>query len=139
MLYLFNSAFRPLYLKNVLNTLYLPAGRTKEYRSKYAGEPRYIAPSLYSALPDLKPETECTVIFIDRFAAGGYSYHPIRLASYVLNRDENEYIHFRVRLSRFIYPRNLDAFKKDLLQELGPLGVPSIAKGNQDSPPDANK
>jgi hypothetical protein len=28
MLYLFNSAFRTLYRKNVLNTLFLPAGLT---------------------------------------------------------------------------------------------------------------
>lgn len=138
MLYLFNSAFRPLYVRNVLNTLYLPVGCTNEYRYRHVGEPRYIAPSLYSALPDLKVGTECVVIFIDRFANGGYAYHPLRLADYVLYRDENEYIHFRVRLGQFIYARNLNDFRRTLLQELGPLGIPSLAGGNPESTRDGN-
>src|SRR5580704_7955048 len=118
MLYLFNSAFRPLYLKNVLNTLCLPAGCTNEYRYRHAGEPRYVAPGLYSSLPKLKVGTECVVIFIDRFAEGGYSYHPLRLADYVLYRDENEYIHFRIRLGQFIYAKNSADFEQTLLQDL---------------------
>jgi hypothetical protein len=132
-LYLFNSAFRPLYVKNVLNTLFLPEGHTNEYRYRYRGEPRYITAATYGKLASLEAGTECLVCFIDRFGAGGYDYHPLRLGKYLSRREANDYLYFRIQLGAFLYPRNQAAFKQQLLQALGPLELPTLTNNNPEN------
>jgi hypothetical protein len=133
MLYLFNSATRPLYAVNVLNTLLLPAGFTNEYRYRYTGDPRYIAPEMYSSLPSLKPGTECAIIFIDRYASGDYAFHPLRRASYVLHREINELAHFRVQMGEFVYPKDPATFSRQIVQALGPRGLPTLKEENPEN------
>jgi hypothetical protein len=126
MLYLFNSAFRPLYLKNVLNTLFLPDGCTNEYRYKYSGEPSNVPPATYSQILKLRSGTEAAICFIDRFGAAGYEYHPLRLGKYLSYRVADNYLYFSIELGPFIYARNPTAFKKHFIQALGPLGLPKL-------------
>jgi len=130
MLYFFNSAYRPLYTRNVLNTLFLPRGCTNEYRYKHTGDPRYIPASLFAGLQALPAQSDCVIIFIDRFGPNGYTFHPLRFGKYVLNRDVNQYIHFRVSLDQFVYPRERDSFNRSLVQALGPFGLPSLTGGD---------
>jgi hypothetical protein len=137
-LYLFNSAYRPLYLKNVLNTLGFPQDCVNEYRYKHSGESRQIAPTLYSALSSIKSAEECVIIYIDRFSEDGYVYYPLRRAGFVMYRDVNEYVHFRVRLGPFIYPRDLAAFNRDLKQELTSQGLPTLTGGDPRNTRDGN-
>jgi hypothetical protein len=126
MLYLFNSAIRPLYTRNVLNTLFLPVGCTNEYRYRYTGQPCHVPPALFATLPQLKKGLECAIVFIDRFNNGGYVYHPIRLGKYESYRVENERVFFKVRLGDFIYPRDVQASSRALFDALGPSGIPRL-------------
>ena len=126
MLYLFNSGYRPLYVKNVLNTLFLPSGYTNEYRYRYKGDPRHVPPAMYAQLATLEEDTKCAVCFIDRFAVPGYSYHPLRRGTYVSRREESEYVYIRVRLGDFVYPRNLNTFRQHIAQTLGTAGLPIL-------------
>ncbi len=128
MLYLFNSAYRPLYLTNVLRTLALPDRYSNEYRYKHTGDFRYISPTFYSNLSSIKRGEECVIIFIDRFGAAGYTYHPLRLGEFVTYRDVNEYIHFQVKLGAFIYPRDIAGFNHELVQALTPSGLPRLTE-----------
>jgi hypothetical protein len=137
-LYLFNSAYRPLYLTNVLNTLGFPQDCVNEYRYKHSGDSRQIAPALYSTLSSIRRSEECVIIFIDRFAEDGYVYYPLRRAGFVMYRDVNEYVHFRVQLGSFIYPRDLAAFNRDLKQALGPQGLPTLTGGDPRNTRDGN-
>ena len=63
MLYLFNSAFRSLYLTNVMNTLFLPAGYTNEYRYRRKPDSQ-IAPGLMEYLGQHKRAEACVVFVI---------------------------------------------------------------------------
>jgi hypothetical protein len=122
----FNSGYRPLYTKNVLNTLYLPHGWTNEYRYRYAGASSNIEPATYSSLAAIQRGTECVVIFIDRFANTGYRYHPLRLGEYLQHRIENEYVYFRIRVRDFIYPIDTNVFNDSIVQALGTQGLPIL-------------
>lgn len=133
MMYLFNSGYRPLYVKNVLNTIFLPSGYTNEYRYRYKGDPRHVPPAMYDQFTTLVQGTECVVCFIDRFAAQGYNYHPLRRGTYVSRREESDYIFIRVRLGDFIYPRNLSTFRQHIVQALGTAGLPALTGGDPES------
>ena len=126
MLYLFNSAFRPLYAANNLNTLSLPTGSTNEYRYRYTGDSRNISADFYSSLRNLDSGHQCVLIFIDRFAEGGYRYHPLRFAKFVLLRQESDYVFFRVQFSDYVYPRDLSIFNRDLVDALRSKGLPVL-------------
>lgn len=126
MLYPFNSAFRPLYAANNLNTLSLPAGSTNEYRYRYTGDSRNISPDFYSSLRNLDSGHECVLIFIDRFAEGGYRYYPLRFAKFVMFRQESDYVFFRVQVSDYVYPRDLTIFNRDLVDALRSKGLPVL-------------
>jgi hypothetical protein len=133
MLYLFNSGFRPLYTRNVLNSLFLPEGCTNEYRYKYVGEPRYVPPAVYAKLPELSRGTDCVVTFIDRFAATGYSYHPLRRGKYLSYREAGGSVYFRIQLETFLYPRDFVAFGQHLRQALVPMGLPQLTGGDPEN------
>jgi len=137
-LYLFNSGFRPLYVRNVLNTLFLPEGCTNEYRYRYVGEPRHVPPAVYSKLPELRSGMECVLCFIDRFGATGYNYHPLRLGAYLSNREANGYLYFRIQLGTLLYPRDLAAFKHHLLEVLDPLGLPKLTANDPENASDGS-
>jgi hypothetical protein len=114
MIYLFNSAYRPRYVRNVLNTLYLPENCANEYRYRFTGDRPNISAGFYSGLGNLKSGNECVVMFIDRYAEGGYEYHPLRKAKFLGYRVQADYVYFTVQLLDFIYPQNLKRFKDNL-------------------------
>jgi hypothetical protein len=127
MIYLFNSAFRPRYVRNVLNTLYLPEHCANEYRYRFIGEKPNISAGFFSELEGLKPGTECVVIFIDRYAKGGYEYHPLRKARFLRHRVVADYLYLKVELLDFIYPQNLQQFQESLLAQV--KGMPCLTNG----------
>jgi hypothetical protein len=131
MVYLFNSAFRPLYIRNVLNTLYLPKGCSNEYRyrcvpKKGDNSTINIDPQLKEQLLKLKYGTPICILFIDRFSPEQYIYHPLRLGKFEQIREENEYIYFNVILEKFIYPRDNMRFNELIRRELQPKGLPVL-------------
>jgi hypothetical protein len=126
MIYLFNSAFRPRYLKNVLNTLYLPEHCSNEYRYRFTGDKPNISPGFYSGLQNLHLGTECVVTFIDRYSDGGYTYHPLRKARYLGHRVVADYVYLKVELLDFIYPQDLQRFNQNLLGQLNDKGIPRL-------------
>jgi hypothetical protein len=129
-LYLFNSAFRPLYVKNVLNTLSLPSGWTNEYRYRATGDPRYVSPEVYAQLPALSTGTECVIVFIDRFGEGGYEYHPLRRGRYLSYGEVDGKVFFNIELGAFIYPRSVIGFGQHIVQALSTHGLPSLTNGD---------
>src|ERR1700756_600717 len=104
MLYLFNSAYRPLYLRNVMNTLYLPKGYGNEYRYKFTAPFPNISEDVRAAMSHLTKRSDCLVTFIDRYAPGGYQYHPLRRAKFLAYREEGQYAYFKVALQEFLSP-----------------------------------
>jgi hypothetical protein len=113
--------------------LSLPTDCTNEYRYRYVGEPRHVSAALHSSLATLASGTECIVCFIDRFGATGYEYHPLRRGTYLSSREANDYVYFLIRLGSFLYPRNVGAFKGQILQALSASGLPQLTDANPES------
>jgi hypothetical protein len=131
MIYLFNSAYRRLYIRNVLNTLFLPPGSTNEYRYRVQGDGAiHIAPDSYNELRNTQVDHPIVIIFIDRFSTSGYSYHPLRIGKFVQTREEGDRLFFRVRLYDYIYPRDKQVFNTRIVDTLGPLGLPKLTNND---------
>lgn len=64
MLYLFNSAARPTYVENVLNTLHLPNGAINVYQYE-TFDNDYIDPSIDKNMEKINGE-DVIIVFIDR-------------------------------------------------------------------------
>jgi hypothetical protein len=122
-IYLFNSAFRPKYARNVMNTLYLPTGCMNEYRYRHTGEGANVSAALVSKLSDIAANTDCVFIFVDRYSSGAYTYHPPRFGKFVGHRTEAGYIYVKVALDRYTYPRHPAAFQKSLVGQLDSQGL----------------
>lgn len=129
MIYLFNSAFRPRYVRNVLNTLYLPEHCANEYRYRVTGDKPNISAKFHSGLRNLQPGIECVVTFIDRYADGGYRYHPLRKARFLGHRVVADYVYLKVELLEFIYPQSLERFNESLIDQLNNDGMPCLTDG----------
>jgi len=138
MLYLFNSAFRPKYSKNVMNTLYLPEGCSNEYRYRSGGDHPNVSASFMSNRNKIATNTECVIVFIDRFASSGYCYHPLRIANLISFRDEAGYLFAKVALKKYIYPRNLQKLQTDLLSALSQAGLPRLTGDDPENPSDGH-
>jgi hypothetical protein len=116
-IYVFNSAFRPLYLANVLNTLFLPNGSTNEYRYSIQN----VSPTLEETL---KPKLPVSIIYIDRFNVGGYCYFPLRLGHLVSYQIKHDRFYIKVKLADFVFPKDQNVFGKytsNLQQQNAPM------------------
>lgn len=138
MIYLFNSAIRPKYARNVMNTLYLPEGCVNEYRYRYLGKGANVSAEFRSTASSIKSNTDCAVIFIDRYGEGGYKYHPLRRGKFLTSREEAGYLYVKVVLLPFVYPKDLKKFQKSLIEELHTAGLPQLTKADPENSNDGN-
>ncbi len=133
MLYIFNSAFRRLYTTNTLNTIYLPNGYNNEYRYRSSGEPLHVPADTRKKVLKLRKGTEAIICFIDRFAAGGYVYHPIRRGTYLTSRENDEYLYLDLKLGEFLYPQDSLAFSAELFRALTVKNIPRLTGGDPEN------
>ena len=106
-----------------MNTLYLPTGCVNEYRYRHTGEGANVSAAFMSKLAKIATNTDCALIFVDRYSPGAYTYHPLRFGKFVGYRTEAGYIYVKVALDRYTYPRNLTAFQKSLVGHLDSQGL----------------
>ncbi len=130
MIYLFNSAGRALYRANILRTLFLPTGSINEYRYRIRGDYSNVSSSFISQLKQLRPGEKTTIIFADRFAEGNYSYHPIRFGEYLSSREEDPQLFISVKLTDFVYPRDINKFNTLTRKPLLDIGTPALKDNN---------
>ncbi len=134
MIYLFNSAYRPLYQENLLATLFLPHGWTNEYRYYE----RNIPGNLVQEIKKMEGKQEAVIIYIDRFGKdinnkNVYRYYPIRKAQFLSINREGEHFYIRVKLLDFIYPKDFNYFSEQIVNKLSP-DLPSF----KDTPENPN-
>ncbi len=75
------SAGTKLYVNNILNTLFLPAGAWNQYRFARAGDHINVDPDLIPRLERFAAKwrkEQVLLTFVDRYAAGGYQFRPLR-------------------------------------------------------------
>ena len=118
MIYLFNSAHRPNYTRNVAKTLFLPEGCINEYRYRFRGAKTNIDPTQvdeFLKFNNLRFNKEDVLIcFIDRFASSGYKYHSIRKGKLIKCYKEGDRFFFKVRLLDFISPNDNKVFESHI-------------------------
>lgn len=97
MLYIFNSAFRPLYRENVINTLSLPAGVINTYQYSLSSNTKcYIDES---AMPiRAGAGLEVMVIFIDRAIPDDFKFIPLRRGTLVRCYESESIIYYEVKM-----------------------------------------
>lgn len=132
MIYLFNSAFRPEYRTNILNTLYLPSGCVNEYRYS---ETRHMDP-IFRKRNQIKRGEQVTVIYIDRHGSSGFFFHPIRRGTLESFHFQNKQIYLRVLLQDYIYPTEPTQFQDTFKNTIGESKIPRIKDGNPDETAD---
>lgn len=138
MIYLFNSAYRSLYSRNILDTIFLPEGCTNEYRYKVQGDVIHISPEIYSQLKNMKKDEPVAIIFIDRYHEGGYVYHPLRLGNLVACYEADARFYFKIQFKEYIYPIDQDSFHKNIIRSLGQYGIPKLTGNDPDHVDDGN-
>ena len=117
MLYLFNSAFRPQYRVNVLNTLYLPVGSVNRYRYN-------IADHVDDSANPAKLKHQALIVFIDRHYYDPamnqmFRFHPLRTATLLETESDAGYMHYYVQLGDFVYPSDINRFQSRFREALG--------------------
>jgi hypothetical protein len=139
MLYLFNSAYRPLYTVNVLNTLTLPHGYVNEYRYKYSDKSKYLSTALFSSLDSLvSSNTDTVITFVDRFSDGGYTYHPLRKGRLVSWKQEGDQVFLRVSLADYVCSKNSEEVSKRFVEALGNKQLPVLTNADPMEPHDGH-
>lgn len=109
MLYLFNSAARPEYVKNVLNTLHLPNGAINLYQYE-TNDNTYVDPSIES----YKKDEKVLITFIDRNDDEPQKnrYIPLRFGVLKKHEDEQGKSYFYVELGNFV--TGVESFEDEL-------------------------
>ncbi len=137
MIYLFNSGYRSLYIRNVLNTLFLPSGSLNEYRYRHKGTTSInISSSLHDKIRKIDKGELVTIIFIDRFGNNGYIYHPIRSGKFESTYEKDDYLYFKIILEDFIYPRDIKIFNEKVICDLKQHNIPKLTNNNPIEPND---
>ena len=105
MLYLFNSAARPEYVKNVLNTMYLPNGAVNKYQYETDGT-NYVEPGI--KYPSKKEGEKVAILFIDRHDENPSQnrYIPLRLGRLKRIDSDCGKVFFYVQLGEFIHKQD---------------------------------
>ena len=129
MLYLFNSAYRPQYCTNILNTLSVPHGCINKYRYMVnQNVERSIGDKIYNGI-------ETIIVFIDRFHENGYFYHPLRFGQLHRCFEAGDRLLFEIILGDHIYPKDINSFQDIFLDKLSRHNFP---KANLEDRKDAH-
>lgn len=73
------------------------------------------------------------VVFVDRFAADSYVFHPLRFGKFQSFREETDYLYATVELENFIYPRDLKEFNRRFVEALVPSRIPKLTGKDPES------
>jgi hypothetical protein len=138
MIYLFNSGFRPHYQSNALNTLFLPKGSINCYRYHESGDNVHVTKEFISQLSHLSKDESLAIIFVDRFSPGEYTYHPVRLGSFQRFELKDERVYIFVKLTDYVYPKNITSFNAHARKALLELGGPRLVGNDPECTADGN-
>jgi len=135
MIYLFNSAFRPLYQENLLATLFLPYGWTNEYRYRCSPQRRNVSEDFATSVERLQGKEDAVIVFINRFGKDrnnndAYEYYPIRKARFLSCRKDGQQLYARVRLLDFVFAKDISDFAQQLIAKLSPKNLPKLTNNN---------
>jgi hypothetical protein len=121
-LYLFNSARRPLYKQNLYRILALPVGSVTQFR--YTIEHHVPSELLNSSLQG----KESLIVFVDRFSDDSYTYYPIRKGKILKSYSKADRLILECRLGEYRCVHNQEDFTNVLKKSA--RGVPELTDGD---------
>lgn len=141
MIYLFNSAYRPLYQENLLATLFLLYGWTNEYRYRCSPQRRNVPEDFINDVEKLWGKEDAVIVFINRFGKDtnnndAYEYYPIRRARFLSSRLDGQQLYARVQLLDFVFPVDINLFAEQLVSNLAPKNLPRLTNNNPEEEDD---
>jgi hypothetical protein len=128
-----------LYVKNILNTLFLPSGSFNRYRYSIAGQHVNVDPDTVQYLGSWRRrlKTQVLLLFVDRYRANDYDYVPLRYGTLKKFRVEGSQSFLTVKLGDYVTADSVTAGQ--FLQEYaGGTGFPRLTNGDPNNPDDGN-
>ena len=127
------------YVNNILNTLFLPDSSRNEYRFAFFGAQVNVDPQLASRLVRLagrrwKKKEHVLLIFVDRYAAGGYQFRPLRSGLLTDTNIEGDRLFCEVELQEYLEAG--PNFANWLLQNAQNMNYPRLVGNNPNEPND---
>ena len=144
MIYLFNSAYRITYLKNVLNILSLPDNYINFVRYRFKDRIQ-IHDSVLDNIDMLKGQT-IVFIFVDRFSESivndkpekKYKFYPIRFGEYTTSAEENDQLQIYFKVKKFISVNDIDDFNDNLIKKLQDYNLLKLTNNDPKETNDGN-
>lgn len=117
-IYLFNSAIRPLYKENLLKILALPVGCVTQFR--------YTSKNNVPTDLDIESlvSSECIIVFVDRFSDSTYTYYPIRKGKVLSTKSGGGRIYLKCKLIEYCNVKDPVKFTSELKKNL--TGSPEL-------------
>lgn len=110
MLFLFNSAVKPEYVKNVLNTLHFPAGAINMYQySQQSGDYNYVDESADIRKNDSLKDMDVLISYIDR-DQDPFVFYPLRKGKLVSIETHAGRVYYNVKLGEYAFTNDVNRF-----------------------------
>src|SRR5947208_16624264 len=128
-----------LYVKNILNTLFLPIGSFNRYRYSMAGQHVNVQNETirYAQSWWNRFWTRVLIVFVDRYGADGYRYVPLRYARLKKCRVEGSQVFMTVKLCESVTADD-NTTEQFLQKHAGTTGFPRLTNNDPNNPDDGN-
>lgn len=113
MMYLYSSGYRTQYAHTIYRTLGYPEGMLNWHYYRCTGENSHVCTAANNQLQKVKQGEEVIIVIVDRNSTG-YRYYPVRKATLVSYKYENNYVNIYVKLGDFIFPKNIEKTEEEL-------------------------
>jgi hypothetical protein len=123
-----------LYVNNILNTLFLPAGSQNRYRFTCSSTQKNVDPQLPPCLTKLAGrrcrKEHVLLVFVDRYAHGGYEFRPLRSGRLTNISVEGDRLFCGVELDDYVVVHD---FKQWLTKEAAHKNYPHLIDADPDN------
>ena len=114
MLYLFNSAARTEYVKNVLNTLNFPSGAVNMYQYSVSNSNyNYVDNSANPSISHKFVGVDVLIVYMDRDKTP-FVFYPLRTGTLVDTECREGRVYYYVKMGEYVSTNNIQEFNQDL-------------------------
>ena len=128
MLYLFASGFRKAYKVALLNAACAPVGSSQTFTYSLG---KNISQRAYEAIETTRVGSSVLLVFIDRFANGGYQYVAMRNAELLELLLDSKQVEITIRFGNWPKEGPANSFSPWVRDTLVPLGAPRLSESPQ--------
>lgn len=119
MLFLFNSAAKPEYVKNLLSTLSLPSGAINEYQySQTSSDYNYVDVSADPNGGNNLKGIDVLILLMDKSKAP-FMYYPLRKGSLISAESRAGRVYYKVELGDYVFSEEISQFNLFLQNNFG--------------------